>query len=137
HWTSTDGVRIEGLLVRPAGAAEHAALKTLVSLHGGPYGTRNALSFQGTVQYFAAHGYQVFMPNFRSSSGYGETFMVRKRSDWGGQDWRDVMSGIDSLVKWGLADGRRLGVMGGSYGGYLSAWAITHTDRFKGACVIA
>lgn len=63
--------------------------------------------------------------------------MLRQRSDWGGQDWRDVMSGVDSLVSRGLADGRRLGVYGGSYGGYLSAWAITQTDRFKAACVFA
>jgi dipeptidyl aminopeptidase/acylaminoacyl peptidase len=62
---------------------------------------------------------------------------MRRRSDWGGQDWRDVSAGVDSLVRWGMADGRHLGVFGGSYGGYLSAWAITQTDRFKAACVLA
>jgi dipeptidyl aminopeptidase/acylaminoacyl peptidase len=137
RWTSTDGVRVEGLLLRPHGAAEHAPLRTLVLLHGGPYTSRYALGFQVNAQYFAANGYQVFMPNFRSSGGYGTAFMMRKRSDWGGQDWDDVMAGVDSLVRWGLADGRRLGVFGHSYGGYLSAWAITHTDRFKAACVSA
>ncbi len=137
RWRSSDGVAVEGLLVRPAGAPEAAALKTVVQLHGGPYGSRYALGFQPVPQYLAAAGYQVFLPNFRSSSGYGTAFMLRRRSDWGGQDWRDVMSGVDSLVRRGLADGRRLAVWGGSYGGYLSAWAITQTDRFRAACVFA
>jgi dipeptidyl aminopeptidase/acylaminoacyl peptidase len=137
RWTSTDGVRVEGLLLRPQGASARTPLKTLVLLHGGPYSSRYALAFQSTPQFLAAHGYQVFMPNFRSSGGYGTAFMMRKRSNWGGQDWRDVMTGIDSLVAAGLADPHRLGVYGGSYGGYLSAWAITQTDRFDAACVIA
>lgn len=137
RWTSNDGVPVEGVLLRPHGAKESAPLKTLVLLHGGPYSARFSLGFQTMAQYFAAGGYQVFMPNFRSSGGYGTAFMLRKRSDWGGQDWDDVMTGVDSLVKWGLADGGRLGVFGHSYGGYLSAWAITHTRRFKAACVSA
>jgi dipeptidyl aminopeptidase/acylaminoacyl peptidase len=77
------------------------------------------------------------MPNFRSSGGYGTAFMMRTRSDWGFQDWRDVAAGVDSLVKWRLADGARLGVFGHSYGGYLSAWAITQTPRFDAAIVSA
>jgi dipeptidyl aminopeptidase/acylaminoacyl peptidase len=137
RWTGTDGVRVEGVLLRPAGAPERAALKTLVLLHGGPYTERWTLGFQSTAQYFAANGYQVFMPNFRSSGGYGTAFMVRTRSNWGGQDWRDVTSGLDSLIARGLVDGRQLGVFGHSYGGYLSAWAITQTDRFEAACVSA
>ena len=136
-WKSTDGATVEGLLLRPASAPEHAALKTLVLLHGGPYTERYALGFQPGPQFFAADGYQVFMPNFRSSGGYGTAFMMRKRSDWGQQDWQDVTSGIDDLVHRGLIDGSKLGVYGGSYGGYLSAWAVTQTDRFKAACVIA
>jgi len=137
RWTSSDGTRIEGLLLRPGGATARAALPTLVLLHGGPYGERYALGFQSVPQFFAASGYQVFMPNFRSSVGYGTAFMVRERADWGGQDWRDVESGLDSLVRSGLADSTRLGVYGGSYGGYLSAWAITQTRRFKAAAVLA
>jgi dipeptidyl aminopeptidase/acylaminoacyl peptidase len=137
RWTSTDGVRVEGVLVRPVGAPERSALKTLVLLHGGPYQSRYGLGFNAMAQFMAAHGYQVFLPNFRSSGGYGTTFMLRQRSDWGGQDWRDVETGVDSLVKWGLADGSRLGVFGHSYGGYLSAWAITHTTRYDAAVVSA
>jgi dipeptidyl aminopeptidase/acylaminoacyl peptidase len=137
RWTSDDGVRIEGVLVRPPGASEKTALKTLVLLHGGPYGSRYGLGFNSMAQFMAARGYQVFMPNFRSSGGYGTAFMLRKRADWGGQDWRDVEAGVDSLVKWGLADDGKLGVFGHSYGGYLSAWAITHTLRYDAAIISA
>jgi len=137
QWTSTDGRRVEGLVLRPAGAAPGGRLKTLVLLHGGPYTSRFGLAFQSTAQYFASRGYQVFMPNFRSSGGYGTDFMVRERGDWGGQDWRDVTTGVDSLIASGLADGNRLGIFGHSYGGYLSAWAITQTQRFDAACVSA
>jgi dipeptidyl aminopeptidase/acylaminoacyl peptidase len=137
RWTSTDGVKVEGVLVRPPGASERGALKTLVQLHGGPYQSRYGVGFNTTAQFMAARGYQVFLPNFRSSGGYGTAFMLRQRADWGGQDWRDVETGVDSLVKWGLADGNKLGVFGHSYGGYLSAWAITHTTRYDAAVVSA
>jgi dipeptidyl aminopeptidase/acylaminoacyl peptidase len=137
RWTGADGARIEGLLLRPAGAPALAALPTLVMLHGGPYSDRYALGFQATPQVFAARGFQVFMPNFHSSGGYGTAFMVRRRADWGGQDWLDVKSGIDSLVRAGLADSSRLAVFGHSYGGYLTAWAITQTTRFRAAVVQA
>ncbi|MBI1796188.1 MAG: S9 family peptidase [Candidatus Eisenbacteria bacterium] len=137
EWTSSDGVRVEGLLVRPPDAPASAPLKTLVLLHGGPYGSRFTNAFQPVPQFYAAHGYQIFMPNFRSSDGYGVAFLLRQRADWGGQDWRDVTSGLDSLIARGLVDGKRLGVYGHSYGGYLSAWAITQTDRFRAAMVSA
>lgn len=137
RWRSDDGVTIEGVLVRPAGAPEKSALKTLVLLHGGPYQVRYGIGFQTMAQYMAARGYQVFMPNFRSSGGYGREFMVRKRADWGGQDWRDVETGVDALIAAGLAKGDQLGVFGHSYGGYLSAWAITQTTRYDAAIVSA
>ncbi len=137
RWKSDDGMTVEGVLVRPAGAAEKSALKTLVLLHGGPYQTRYGIGFNAMAQFMAARGYQVFMPNFRSSGGYGTTFMIRKRADWGGQDWRDVQSGVDYLIAQGLADGNKLGVFGHSYGGYLSAWAITQTTRYDAAVVSA
>ena len=69
---------------------------------------RFGLGFNAMAQFMAGRGYQVFMPNFRSSGGYGTAFMMRQRADWGGQDWRDVETGVDSLVKWGLADGKKL-----------------------------
>jgi len=135
RWTSTDGARVEGVVLRPADAPPDAALPTLVLLHGGPYGYRVDFGFNPLAQVYVSAGYQVFAPNFRSSAGYGEAFLMRERADWGGQDWRDVMTGVDSLVATGLADGGRLGVLGGSYGGYLTAWAITHTDRFRAAYI--
>ncbi len=136
-WTSDDGTQVGGVLLRPHGARSNTRLKTLVWLHGGPYGDRADLGFQPWGQYLASRGYQVFMPNFRSSGGSGTAFMVRERADWGGQDFRDVQTGIDSLIRAGLADGDRLGVYGRSYGGYLTSWAITQTDRFDAAVAIA
>jgi len=133
HWISTDGTRIEGVVLRPAGAPPDVSLRTLVLLHGGPYGFRADFGFNALAQVYVSDGFQVFEPNFRSSAGYGEAFLLRERADWGGQDWRDVMTGVDSLCAAGLADPSRLGVFGGSYGGYLTAWAITHTDRFRAA----
>jgi len=135
-WTSDDGTRVGGVVLRPHGARP-GRLKTLIWLHGGPYSDRADLGFQAWGQYFASRGYQVFMPNFRSSGGSGTAFMVRARADWGGQDFRDVETGIDSLVRAGFADGDRLGVYGRSYGGYLTSWAITQTDRFDAAVAIA
>ncbi len=137
RWTSTDGTPVEAMVLRPPHAPPRAALPTLVMLHGGPYGARHALGFEQLPQFFAANGYQVFMPNFRSSGGYGARFMVRERGDWGGQDWRDVTSGLDALIARGLADSTRLGLFGRSYGGYLTAWGITQTRRFDAAAVFA
>ncbi|MEY4374287.1 MAG: hypothetical protein RL760_453 [Candidatus Eisenbacteria bacterium] len=137
QWKSRDGQVIEGVLVRPAGAPEKSALKTLVLLHGGPYQARYGIGFNPMAQFMAARGYQVFMPNFRSSGGYGTAFMIRKRADWGGQDWDDVESGVDALISMGLANGTQLGVFGHSYGGYLSAWAITQTNRYDAGIVSA
>ena len=137
QWKSDDGVTIEAVLVRPVGASEKAALKTLVLLHGGPYQSRYGIGLNAMAQFMAAKGYQVFLPNFRSSGGYGTAFMIRKRADWGGQDWRDVESGVNALVAMGLADANKLGVFGHSYGGYLSAWAITQTQRYDAAIVSA
>jgi dipeptidyl aminopeptidase/acylaminoacyl peptidase len=137
RWTSDDGVPVEGMIVRPAAAPVRAALPTLVMVHGGPWLERHGLGFEPMAQWFAARGYQVFQPTYRGSGGYGTAFMTRARGDWGGQDWRDVSLGIDHLVARGLADPRRLAIFGRSYGGYLTAWATTQTDRFDAACVIA
>lgn len=136
-WASTDGVRVEGVLVRPVGAAPGARLKTVALTHGGPYGVRDGLGYKPWARVLASRGWQVFLPNFRSSAGYGTAFLLRERADWGGQDWRDVSCGLDSLVRWGLADPGRLAAAGHSYGGYLTAWAITQTNRFRAAIVSA
>jgi len=90
-----------------------------------------------TPQFLARHGYAVLCPNIRGSTGYGWAFLARNRRDWGGGDFKDVMAGVDDLVRRGIADPDRLGIMGASYGGYMAAWAITQTTRFAAAVVIA
>ena len=71
------------------------------------------------------------MPNIRGSLGYGHDFLIINRYDWGGADWKDVMAGVDYVISQGIADPQRLGVGGWSYGGYMAAWAVTQTNRFK------
>ncbi len=87
------------------------------------------------VAAFAAEGYAVLRPNPRGSSGYGKAFRHANRKDWGGGDYRDLMAGVDHVVAAGIADPERLGVMGWSYGGFMTSWTITQTRRFKAASV--
>lgn len=132
-YRSFDGLPIEAALLVPArDAGARAPLVTLV--HGGPTGSwSDALDPLG--QFLAERGFAVFYPNVRGSTGYGEDFIEANRGDWGGGDFRDVMAGIDTLISRGLVDSTRLGIGGWSYGGYLSAWAVTQTRRFKAAVV--
>lgn len=133
RWKSTDGWGIEGILVRPVGYVQGSRYPAVVVIHGGPYSFRYANSFDSLLQLLASNGYLVLAPNFRASGGYGQKFQGRKRADWGGGDYDDIMTGVDEIVKLGLADPERLGVTGWSYGGYMTAWIVTHTDRFKAA----
>lgn len=137
RWKSTDGFEIEGLLTLPAQAGSRWPL--LVIVHGGPMGAF-AQSFDGApgtypVAAFAARGYALLRANVRGSSGYGAKFRYANYGDWGGGDFRDLMAGVDRLIADGLADPERLGVMGWSYGGYMTAWSITQTKRFRAASV--
>ena len=84
-------------------------------------------------QLLAASGISVYACNPRGSQGYGEAFLNGNVRDWGDGPMRDVMAGLDSLIEDGLVDGDRMGVTGGSYGGYLTSWIVGHTDRFKAA----
>jgi len=138
-WTSPDGQPIEGLLTYPAGYAPGARVPLLVVIHGGPAGVF-VRSFTGGVSpypvaIFASRGYAVLRCNVRGSSGYGRAFRHANQKDWGGGDYQDILSGVDALVAKGLADPDRLGVMGWSYGGYMTSWIITQTQRFKAASV--
>jgi dipeptidyl aminopeptidase/acylaminoacyl peptidase len=138
-WTSPDGSPIEGLLTYPAGYAAGARVPLLVVIHGGPAGVF-VRSFTGGVSpypvaVFASRGYAVLRCNVRGSSGYGRAFRHANHKDWGGGDYQDILSGVDALVARGLADPDRLGVMGWSYGGYMTSWIITQTQRFKAASV--
>ncbi|HEX6966222.1 MAG TPA: S9 family peptidase [Gemmatimonadaceae bacterium] len=131
HYRSFDGVEIEGALLRPKSAGA-ARLPLIVLVHGGPAGAwSDAIEAWG--QLLAERGFAVFYPNIRGSVGYGQRFLEMNRADWGGKDFKDVMAGVDTLIKRGVADPDRLGIGGWSYGGYMSEWAITQTNRFKAA----
>ena len=133
-WKSVDGLPIEGVLIYPPESDGESKHPLIVQIHGGPKGhcTQSLRSYY-MHPVWAAEGYLVFRPNFRGSEGYGNEFAVANRRDLGGGDFQDVMSGIDMLVERGIADPERIGIMGGSYGGYMTNWAIGQTDRFKAA----
>lgn len=133
-WEGEGGMTIEGVLTLPAGYKEGERLPLLVYVHGGPHGrTPNALRQYMNFQVLAANGYAVLAPNYRGGTGYGHEHAVSNRCDLGGADYRDIMAGVDHLIAKGVADGDRMGILGGSYGGYMTNWAIGQTKRFKAA----
>jgi len=144
RYRSFDGTEIEGALVRPAvpeegateaaagGAKERGRRPLVVLAHGGPTG-RWEDRFDPWGQLLAARGFAIFYPNVRGSTGYGSRFVGLNRGDWGGGDFKDLMSGVDLLIERGVADPDRLGIGGWSYGGFMAMWAITQTTRFKAA----
>ncbi len=139
QYKSFDRTEIEAALYRPRGAGEGTKLPLVALIHGGPTGRWSDEFSRGSVmaQLLAAHGYAVICPNVRGSVAYGWKFLTLNRGDWGGGDYRDIIAGIDELVARKIADPDRLGIIGGSYGGYMAAWAITQTPRFKAAVAIA
>ncbi|HEX3320915.1 MAG TPA: S9 family peptidase [Terriglobales bacterium] len=130
HFKSFDGKDIEAALLKPANAS--AQSPAILLIHGGPTGNWRD-DYDSWAQMLVSAGYVVLEPNVRGSTGYGYGFMVSNRADWGGNDFKDVMAAADYLVSSGLADANRLGIAGWSYGGYMSEWAITQTNRFKAA----
>lgn len=130
RWPS-GGSEVEGILAHPVPAASGAP-PLLVIPHGGPRDHSSA-ELDAQTAYFAALGYLVLRPNFRGSTGYGDAFTRGNVADWGTGPFHDLMAGVDALVARGLADPARLFLYGWSYGGYLTNWAITHTDRFRAA----
>jgi dipeptidyl aminopeptidase/acylaminoacyl peptidase len=137
-YKSADGVEIEAALLKPSAlSSQPSALNAqpgpaVILVHGGPTG-RWSDAFEPWGQLLAARGYAVLYPNVRGSTGYGHHFLEMNRADWGGGDFQDVMAGADWLVARGIADPNRLGIGGWSYGGYMAAWAVTQTTRFKAA----
>jgi dipeptidyl aminopeptidase/acylaminoacyl peptidase len=131
-YKSFDGLQIEAALLRPDGADTATKLPLIALIHGGPTGNWQE-SIEVWGQLLATHGYAVFYPNIRGSVGYGEKFIEMNRGDWGGADFKDVMAGVKDLVDRGIADPKRLGIGGWSYGGYMSEWAVTQTTDFRAA----
>ena len=138
-WKGDRGETIEGLLTVPAGATPGKRYPLLLVVHGGPAGEYKATSIAAPGPYpvgvFTAEGYAVLRANPRGSSGYGTKFRQENIHDWGGGDYRDLMAGVDQVIGLGVADPDHLGILGWSYGGFMTAWTITQTDRFKAASV--
>lgn len=129
---SWDGTEIEGFVYLPVGYEEGMRYPALLRIHGGPV-AQFSHAFNFEAQLFAAKGYVVVTVNPRGSSGYGQAFASAIWADWGNKDYEDVMAGVDYAIRMGWADSTRLGVGGWSYGGILTNYVITKTDRFKGA----
>lgn len=131
-WKGPDDLDIEGLLIKPLGYEAGKRYPLILQIHGGPYG-RFSDAFNSRNQIWAANGYAVLMPNPRGSTGYGNKFTTANLNDWGGKDFQDIMAGVDAVIAKGVADADKLVVMGGSYGGFMTFWTVTQTDRFKAA----
>jgi dipeptidyl aminopeptidase/acylaminoacyl peptidase len=143
-WRSFDGMEIWGLLLMPSDVPRGTRLATLVYIHGGPGGGFTYGLFPQFMHLvpqvdpyptatMASRGYAVLFPMPRGGAGYGEAGQRAIVNAWGEGDYKDIMAGVDHLVVQGIADPERLGVMGASYGGYMTNWIVTQTGRFKAA----
>ena len=129
---SPDGLEIQGWIMKPIGFVEGRKYPMILEIHGGPHAMyANAMMHE--FQMMAARGYVVLYTNPRGSAGYGEAFTTASHMAWGETDMPDVMAAVDWALDQGYVDENRLGVTGGSYGGYMTLWVIGHTDRFKAA----
>jgi dipeptidyl aminopeptidase/acylaminoacyl peptidase len=137
RWKSTDGKDVEGLLTYPVNYRRGTRVPLLLNVHGGPAGVFQQTFIASRGAYplaaLAAKGYAILRPNPRGSSGYGTEFRRANIKDWGFGDYQDLMTGVDKVIEMGVADPARLGVMGWSYGGYMTSWIITQTKRFRAA----
>ena len=132
HYESVDGWRVDGLFTPPLVRKDDALPPLYVDVHGGPSGAESD-GFDGVAQFFASAGYAVFKPNMRGSWGHGMAFADAVLGDMGGKDFQDILNGVEYLVQQGKVDGNRVGIGGWSNGGYLTAWVVTQTNRFKAA----
>lgn len=135
-WTAPDGTEIDGILCEPSG---EGPFPLVVNIHGGPiWAYRNAWSMvYSWVPLLVSRGYAVLHPNPRGSSGRGQDFANQVVGDMGGADTYDFLSGIDALVIQGVVDPDRIGLIGASYGGYMTSWLVTQDQRFAAAVPIA
>lgn len=137
-WKSAaDSESIEGVLSLPVGYQEGTRVPLVLVIHGGPSGVSSArypsVNTAYPVQVFNAMGYAVLQPNYRGSTGYGARFRGLNKGDIMGKDWVDVNSGVDAMIRAGIADSTKLGVMGWSFGGFHTFWGITQTPRYAAA----
>jgi dipeptidyl aminopeptidase/acylaminoacyl peptidase len=134
-WKAKDGKEVEGLLTLPVNYDKSKRYPLILNIHGGPAGgfgeTFIGASGLYPIASFAAHGWAVLRANPRGSTGYGLAFRSANVNDWGGGDFDDLMTGVDAAISMGVADSKRLAVMGWSYGGYMTNWVVTQTSRFK------
>jgi len=133
--SSKDGKEIEGLLTLPPNYQAGKKVPLILNIHGGPAGAFNETFIGASGLYpiasFAARGWAVLRANPRGSTNYGLPFRSSNVDDWGGGDYADLMSGVDAVIAMGVADPSRMAVMGWSYGGYMTNWVVTQTNRFK------
>ena len=131
-WTAPDGTVIEGIVCTPSGTGP---FPLVLHVHGGPIGAyqRRWGMRDYAVPLLVSRGYAVLLPNPRGSSGRGQVFAAAVVGDMGGADTHDYLSGIDAMIERGIADPDRVGTMGVSYGGFMSAWLVTQDQRFKAA----
>ena len=135
QWDSKDGLRIEGLITYPLLYQKGKKYPLLVDIHGGPAGffcegfIGNPYPYPYSM--LAEAGFIILRPNPRGSCGYGIDFRSATIEDLGGGDWEDILAGVEALDQRGIVDNKRMGIMGWSYGGYMTAWAIGHTTLFK------
>ncbi len=136
-WKSKDGLEVEGLLTYPANYEAGKKYPIILQVHGGPAGVFSQ-DFNGRpgiymTEYFAQQGYATIKPNPRGSTGYGKDFRYANFRDWGFGDFDDVVTGVDKVIEMGIGDPERQFLMGWSYGGYMTSFAVTKTSRFKAA----
>ena len=138
QWKSTDGAQIEGVLIKPVGFDPSKKYPLLVVIHGGPTGVDSPV-VRGDryypIEMFSAKGALILRPNYRGSAGYGEKFRSLNVRNLGVGDYWDVISGVDHLIGQGIVDRDRVGAMGWSQGGYISAFITCSSDRFKAVSV--
>jgi len=135
-WHAPDGLEVQGLLVKPVGYEPGRRYPTIIHVHGGPawqWSEGFYATWHDWDQFLAARGYAVLLPNPRGSTGRGTSYVGANYDDVGGGEWQDVLAGAHYAIGRGIADPDRLGIGGWSWGGYLTAWAVTQTDIFKGA----
>ncbi|HEV2666465.1 MAG TPA: S9 family peptidase, partial [Blastocatellia bacterium] len=135
-YKGADNWDVDGFIVKPIGWQEGKKYPLILNVHGGPAGMYGVDWFH-EFQVYAAKGYGVLYTNPRGSTGYGQKFERGIFGEWGGKDYQDVMNGVDAALKrYAWIDSDKLGVTGGSYGGFMTNWIVGHTDRFKAAVTL-